>query len=83
MEDIKLLRNDFGHFMELNELQHNMIINKLNTLEEKITTKYLNSDRKIEKIEKETDSLKQWKIYTIALATLICILLPQLFKFFG
>ena len=82
MEDMKFLQNNFVHFMEVNELQHKMILNKLDNLEEKIITKYLISDQKIEKIEKDTDSLKQWKVYTIALATLVCIFIPYLSKLF-
>jgi len=66
----------------LNETQHINILNKLDTIHNDIVKDITIHSNKIEKIEKETDSLKQWKVYTIALATLICIFLPYLSKLF-
>jgi len=83
MTNLETLEERIENYVHVNELQHRGIMDKLDTIHNDVIKDLSFHTKKIEKIEKETDSLKQWKIYTIALATIICIFIPQLLKFFS
>ncbi len=79
-ESVPLLRNDFDHFVELNNLQHDNIITKLDVINTSLEKDLGSHDKRIEKLEKEVDGLKSSRIYIAAIATLLAFLLPYLIQ---
>ncbi len=77
-ESIELLQRDFAHFMELNEVKHDHIIEKLDELNEKITAKHIYCDKRFDELEKGQESLKEWRIYTIALISFLGLIVPYI-----
>ncbi len=76
VESIELLQRDFNHFMELNEVKHDHIIEKLEELSERIAAKHIEYDARFVKIEKGQESLKEWRTYTIALISFLGLIVP-------
>ncbi len=75
-ESIELLQRDFTHFMEVNEIQHAHIIEKLEELNNRIATKHLECDKRFVTLETGYESLKEWRIYTIALISFLGLIVP-------
>ncbi len=79
-ESIQLLRNDFTHFIEFNNLQHHHILEKLEAIHTEIIKDLILYNNRIDKLEKEVESLKTHRIYVIAAAALITLIIPYLIQ---
>ena len=82
MESMPLLRNDFDHFCKLNEYQHQTIFTKLDVINTNLEKDLSLHTKRIEKIEKEVEKQKEARIYIIAIATTLAILVPILVQIF-
>lgn len=85
--DIQYLRNDLEHMMEINELKHDTILTKLENLNQALGQRIIEVDGtlakrtkevddRFSKLETRTDTLSEWRIYTIALVTFAAVLVP-------
>ena len=79
-ENIQLLRNDFVHFVEMNNLQHDHILEKLDVIHTEVIKDLILYNKRIDKLEKEVESLKASRIYIAAIATLLAFLIPYLIQ---
>lgn len=82
--NVILLQEQLKHYMEINELQHGTILDKLVVLDSKIVNKHTECDTKFIKLEKGYDNFKEWKIYNIALIAFLGLILPYILnRLFG
>jgi len=75
-ESIELLQRDFAHFMEINEVKHDHIIEKLDELNSRILNKHAQCDKRFVEIETGQKSLQEWRVYTIALISFLGLIVP-------
>ena len=73
---ILLLNEQMKHYMEVNELQHSVVLEKLAALDTRVSHKHIVCDQKFTKLEEGYDGLKEWRIYTVALISFIGLIVP-------
>ena len=76
MTNLETLEERIENYVHVNELQHQGIMDKLDTIHNDVIKDLSFHTKRIEKIEKETEDLNRWKIYTIALITIIGFVIP-------
>lgn len=79
-ENMQFLEQDFLHFVEINNLQHDNIITKLdviNVILEKDLDVY---EKRLGNVEEEVEDLNKWKTYAFALVTIMIIIIPYLIQ---
>ncbi len=79
-KNIQFLEQDFLHFVEINNLQHDQIITKLDVINTSLEKDLNAYEKRLGKVEEEVVDLNKWKIYTLALATVIVIVIPYLIQ---
>jgi len=74
--NVTILQEQLKHYMEVNELQHTAILNKLDVLSVRMNEKHAVCEKKFIKLEKGYDNFNEWKIYNVALVAFLSLILP-------
>ncbi len=77
---IELLEERLEHSIHVNELQHGIMIEKLDLIHVDILKDLIGYNKRIEKMEQEVETLKNWRIYTIALVSIIVFISSYLIQ---
>jgi len=76
MTTMETIEERLEHYVKVNELQHQGIMDKLDTIHNDVVKDLSFHTKKIEKIENEVEQNKTVRVWILAIATFIAICIP-------